>query len=131
MLAYGLAPIYGWGLIAIPPFVAGVVLASARPGRRTLQSAFIAGWSFLLLLPVTSALVNELDRLGWHLSRAVTGYDGPLAPAQLATLAAAIQQREAGTTLLYLLITLGTLGLAWLPAAEWLAGASRRLAAGH
>jgi hypothetical protein len=120
---FGPYPISGWGLIAVPPLVAGMMLAAARPRQRIVQAVLVLGWSIVVLAPATLMLMNAVDQIEWEISRAAT--DGALgfSPDQLAALIGTAHQREVAATAIYLLVTAATLGVMWVPLIERLVNA--------
>ena len=84
-----------------------------RRTRCAVPGALMLGWSLLLLAPATLALMNAIDQFEWEISRAATGYYQTLPAEQIATLISTVQQREIVATAIYVLVTVGTLGLVW------------------
>lgn len=125
-LLLGFYPGSGWGLVAVPPLLAGVLIATAPARRRGVQFMLALGWLLVVLAPATMALMNTVDQLDWERARATTGYHQNLSPEQIATLVSVVHQREVGATALYLLVTLGTLGLISIALVERLIDAPRQ-----
>ncbi len=120
---FGFVPVYGWGLIALPPLLAGLLVVAVRPSRRIAQAALVAGWLLVILTPATLALLNVTDQLEWEIARAATGYFRNASPQQNAAVVNVARRREIVGTALYLLVTLGTLTFVSIPVIEHLAGA--------
>lgn len=122
---FGFVPIFGWGTVALPPLVAGLLVAVVRSRYRAAQAALVCGWLFVILAPATLALMNAIDLFEWEIARAATGYFHDFTPAEIAIMVATARQREVAATALYLLVTLGTLVLISVDVIERLIGAIR------
>jgi hypothetical protein len=120
LILFGLVPIFGWGAVALPPLMAGLLMAAVRPRRRAAQAGLVCGWLLIILTPATLSLSNAIDQLEWEIARATTGYFRDYTPVQIAAVIDVARQREVAAVALYLLVTLGTLAVASIPVIEHL-----------
>lgn len=126
LILFGLVPIFGWGAVALPPLMAGLLVAAVRPRRRAAQAGLVCGWLLIILTPATLSLSNAIDQLEWEIARATTGYFRDYTPVQIAAVIDVARQREVAAVALYLLVTLGTLAVASIPVIEHLIDALPR-----
>lgn len=103
-------PVYGWGLIAVPPLLAGLLLRAALAAGRRGQVITILGWVIVVVMALPT-YIDAMDNQAWLTGRQALEMRDSGADTAIKAVG---YRTEVTYTSIYLGVALAALGLCWV-----------------